>query len=398
MNFMFDVYVGNTNRPLSEAHANITLPATPYQLLDAMDRLQIKNPEDEYYQIEDYYDCEFLSSYLHGKASLTQLNTLSQKLSEMEEWRKDALEGLLKMDALKENRLPSIERVIDLAHSTDSCQVLYEARNDEQLGRFYAENGFIPEVEDISDEVFEMLDFEMLGRKMRTEENGVFTQAGYIVCTGELSEVAKDMDFQLKQPDYTVLLEVSRGYFNDPTDNCEKTILLELPIPREKRNEVPELLESASWEELGFHVLDCAVPQAMDWIEEAGDIEGIESFASDLKLLQDEGSLTKYKAVLKATQCGNYQTAVQLIETLDAYLFSPRLDSPEAIAKEELKNYMDDDVEQVLPYVNLWGYGNALLEKFGSALTEYGLVDRADFLPILENVGKPEQDEIEMSM
>lgn len=156
MNFMFDVYVGNTNRPLSEAHANITLPATPYQLLDAMGRLQIKNPEDEYYQIEDYYDCKFLSSYLHGKASLTQLNTLAQKLSEMEEWRKDALEGLLKMDALKENRLPSIERVIDLAHSTDSCQVLYEARNDKQLGRFYAENGFIPEVEDISDEVFEM--------------------------------------------------------------------------------------------------------------------------------------------------------------------------------------------------------------------------------------------------
>ena len=55
-------------------------------------------------------------------------------------------------------------------------------------------------------------------------------------------------------------------------------------------------------------------------------------------------------------------------------------------------------MEGVLPYVNLWGYGNALLEKFGSALTEYGLVDRADFLPILENVGKPEQDEIEMSM
>lgn len=108
MNFMFDVYVGNTNRPLSEAHAYITLPATAFQLLDVRERLRIENPEDEYYQIEDYYDCDFLSSYLHGKASLTQLNTLAQKLSEMEEWRKDALEGLLKMDALKENRLPSM--------------------------------------------------------------------------------------------------------------------------------------------------------------------------------------------------------------------------------------------------------------------------------------------------
>ena len=398
MNFMFDVYVGNTNRPLSEAHTNIPLPATPYQLLDIMGRLQIEKPEDEYYQIEDYYDCEFLSSYLYGKTTLTQLNALAQKLSELEEWQKDALEGLLKMDALKENRLPSIERVIDLAHSTDACQVLYEARNDEQLGRFYAENGFIPVVEYVPDAIFELLDFEMLGRKMRTEEGGVFTQAGYIVCTGELSEVAKDMDFQLKQPDYTVLLKLAVLNKDYSGFDESRTSTLKLPSSLDDLRAAIKQLRVVSLEQVGYRCLDCAVPRAMDWLDEASSLGEIESFASDIKLLQDEGSLTKYKAVLKATQCEDLQTAVRLAETLDAYLFSPRLDTAEAIAKEELKNYMDDDAERVLPYVDLRGYVNALIEQHGSALTEYGLVDRADFLPILENVGKPEQDTIEMTM
>lgn len=291
MNFIFEVYVGNTDRPLSEAHANITLPATAYQLLDVKERLQIEKPEDEYIQIEDYYDCEFLSSYLHGKASLTQLNTLAQKLSEMEKWHKDALEGLLKMDALKENRLPSIERVIDLAYSTDACQVLYEARNDEQLGRFYAENGFIPVVEYVPDAIFELLDFEMLGRKMRTEENGVFTQAGYIVCTGELSEVAKDMDFQLKQPDYTVLLELA-GCNEDRSGIDEsRTALLKLPSGLEEMKAAIRMLGVTGLGQVGCRCVDCAVPRAMDWLDEASGLGEIESFASDLKLMQEDGRL-----------------------------------------------------------------------------------------------------------
>ena len=398
MNFIFEVYVGNTNRPLSEAHANITLPATPYQLLDVMGRLQIEKPEDEYYQIEDYYDCEFLSSYLHGKASLTQLNTLAQKLSEMEEWQKDALEGLLKMDALEENRLPSIERVIDLAHSIDACQVLYEARNDEQLGRFYAENGFIPEVEKVPDEIFDMLDFEMLGRKMRTAEGGVFTQAGYIVCTGELSEVAKDMDFQLKQPDYTVLLKLA-GWNEDRSGFEEsKTALLKLPCGLDEMKAAIRVLGVTGLDQVGYRCVDCAFPQARDWIEEADGFGEIESFASALRLLQEEGSMTKYKAVLKATQCSDLQTAIQLLETLDSYIYSPKLDTPEKIAADELRNYLGDDVGLLLPHVNLWGYGNAVIEHDGCVLTEYGLIDRSDGLPVLENVGKPHQKGVEMTM
>ena len=62
--------------------------------------------------------------------------------------------------------------MIDLAYSADFCPVA-NATTDEQLGRFYAENDFIPALEKVPDSIFEYLDFEMLGRKARFEEGGV---------------------------------------------------------------------------------------------------------------------------------------------------------------------------------------------------------------------------------
>ena len=72
-------------------------------------------------------------------------------------------------------------RAIDLAYSTACCHVVPSALNDSQLGRFYAENGFFSELDKLSDEMFELLDFESIGTKMRKGEGGVFTTHGYVV-------------------------------------------------------------------------------------------------------------------------------------------------------------------------------------------------------------------------
>ena len=71
---------------------------------------------------------------------------------------------------------------------------MVDALNDRQLGRFYAENGFVPEVENLSDEAFNLLDFEQIGRKMRKGEDGTFVErsidgpGGYVVRHSELKQ------------------------------------------------------------------------------------------------------------------------------------------------------------------------------------------------------------------
>ena len=59
-----------------------------------------------------------------------------------------------------------------------------EATDDASLGRIYAANGSIPEVKDVPDRVFELLDFQLLGRRVRQSEGGIFTRQGYVVPDG----------------------------------------------------------------------------------------------------------------------------------------------------------------------------------------------------------------------
>lgn len=69
-----------------------------------------------------------------------------------------------------------IKQLLDMAVSTDCFYIVPEVLNDFRLGRFYAKNGFIPEVEHVPDSVIELLDFEQLGRKTRIAEGGVYTE------------------------------------------------------------------------------------------------------------------------------------------------------------------------------------------------------------------------------
>lgn len=49
-------------------------------------------------------------------------------------------------------------RTLAVSAGADCCHVV-GATSDAELGRFYAENGFMEELDGLSDDVFEMLDF-----------------------------------------------------------------------------------------------------------------------------------------------------------------------------------------------------------------------------------------------
>ena len=62
---------------------------------------------------------------------------------------------------------------------------------------------------------------------------------------------------------------------------------------------------------------------------------------------------------------------------MDDYFFEPQTGSPEAVAREELSVIVNSqDVETLLPYVDLVRYGRALLERDQAVITEYGLLQR----------------------
>ena len=51
---IFGIYLAKLDAPNSEAHARLELPASPLELHDAMDKVQLQENEELYLEIDDY--------------------------------------------------------------------------------------------------------------------------------------------------------------------------------------------------------------------------------------------------------------------------------------------------------------------------------------------------------
>ena len=190
---VFAMYLAKEGNPNSDACAKLDLPASPWELWDALEKVRLQTDDILYMEIEDYFAFEYLSPHLDGlEISLNELNDLAAQLAALDEVQEVDFDGFLRMEV--QNKVDTNGGVItlqdlrDLAVSAKTdCYHVVDAADDAQLGRFYAENGFIPELDGISDGVFEMLDFAGIGRMMRCSENGVFVGSLYVLRDGELT-------------------------------------------------------------------------------------------------------------------------------------------------------------------------------------------------------------------
>ena len=145
-------------------------------------KVRLKDGEALYMEIDDYYAFEYLDPHLEElDISLNELNDLAARLATLDEVQGIAFEGLFSMEVQKKvntnGGIITMQDMRDLAVSAKTdCYHVVDAADDAQLGRFYVENEFVPELDGISDEVFEMLDFAGIGRMMRCSENGVFCE------------------------------------------------------------------------------------------------------------------------------------------------------------------------------------------------------------------------------
>lgn len=357
----------------------LNFPASPYEMLDALDRLRLQDPGGAKLWIDEYYRFRCLGPFLSGENDLLQLNALAQKLSELEDHQQTAFEGLLAMEAQEKKNPLDLPKLIDLAYSTKCCHVIGEALNDSQLGRFCAENLIIPDVEKLSPRVFEMLDFEQIGRDYRREKGGILVErddthpGGYVERHSDLIEAYKDLDLTLHKPDYAILLKVSHG---------PASTLLKLPTSKEAIAAVPQTLDEPDWLDLSWECLDCRAPSLMGRISTKWDAGFLNQLARTLADMSQE-DMSAYKALLEATQCENLLTAARLTGTLDNYILSPQYSSPIEVAKGELSLILGKKEASILvPHLDLPNYGKSLMKAHNSTLTSYGLIERKDSQPI----------------
>ena len=384
---VFDIYLAKADQPDSAACAELSLPATPYEMQDAFDKLRVTEDEIPYWEITGYRQFEELSSVLNDTCGLQDLNTLAQKLSELDERQCAAFAGLLAIEQRKNQPIP-ISRLIDIAHSTDCCHVVDTALNDSQLGLFCVENGFLPELENLPDAVFNLLDFERIGREHRQAEGGAFVErtadhpGGYVEQHSALAEVYKPLDLKPKKPDYIFRVSVIHHPDAVPGTDPRKEVFLNLPATEEEFQKAEEQLDDPGWLGTVFTSFDGVIPGIEQMLYTTEDLPELNQLSAKLSGMEPK-ELTAYKALLEAANCRDLLSASLLADSLDKYIFSPQYSSPIEVAKGELSTILcDREAEIITPHVNLHQYGQALIRNYNGVLTAYGLIERTDGQPI----------------
>ena len=395
---IFGVYLAKDGIPNNEAYAKLGLPASPWELWDAIEKVRLKDGEELYMEIEDYYDFSCLAPHLSGlDITLMELNNLAAHLSELDELQQIGFNGLLQI-AVERKRwenagILTVQDMRDLSVSADCCHVA-DVTDDAQLGRFYAENDFVPEVNGLPNELFEMLDFAKLGKKMRIEEGGVYTGNDYVVQSRNLRTAPPCQKGLPQKPDY--LFRLMLGLHPDIGD--DRTTELDLPASEEALAAAQEQLGTLNWENTVVLNYDGILPNAAFFADLPTELEAFNEFA---KAVQDipfpEKQFPKLKALLMQFEVQDIETAMGLTEHLDDYVLTPEISSPQETAIDQLYFMTDDhSAELLISHVNLYAYGCDLIREDNAVLSPYGLLHRADYQPMLTPVQQIQEPEMTM--
>ena len=397
---VFAMYLAKEGNPNSDAYAKLDLPASPWELWDALDKVRLQTDDILYMEIEDYYAFEYLAPHLDGlEISLNELNDLAALLSALDEVQEVAFDGFLRMEV--QNKVNTNGGVItlqdlrDLAVSAKTdCYHVVDAADDAALGRFYAENDFIPELNSVSNEVFEMLDFAGIGRMMRCSENGVFVNSLYVLRDGELTTAPPVQKTLPEKPGY--LFRLTLGLHPDIGD--ARTVTLDLPATEAELLDAQEQLGVEGWEGVTVIDYDGIIPYAAEFTDLPMELKEFNALAAAVQdMPSPEKQLPKLKALLGQFEVQDIETTMGLTEHLDDYVLTPEISSPQETAIDQLHVMTDDhSVELLLSYVNLYAYGCDLIREDNAVLSPYGLLHRADYQPMLTPVQESQEMKIKM--
>ena len=194
-----------------------------------------------------------------------------------------------------------------------------------------------------------------------------------MVRTDAESEASRD--FTPREPDYAVLLEVRRR---------EHTASLKMPADPEEMAAVLNVLAAADWPDVTFRCVDCGIPALAGAITEDGNAVHASHAARILKNLSGR-QIPVYQALLAARGVPELRQALEMIDWLDKYILTPEYASPTDVGLSHLRNLVgDDEAEQMLPYVDLHGFGESMIRRFHYIMTPYSAIEHRDGEPLWE--------------
>ena len=135
---------------------------------------------------------------------------------------------------------------------------------------------------------------------------------------------------------------------------------------------------------------------AADFTDLPMELEELNAFTKAARDIP-RSEVPKLKALLEQYEVRDIETAMLLTEHQADYILMPNLSSPQEAALDQLCFIMDrEEAVRLIPYVNLFNYGETVIHADNAALTSYGLLHRADYEPMLSPIQQKQEKEMTM--
>ena len=162
----------------------VKFPTTAEELKEVFKRIGIGQKDDFGQPYEEWfitdYDCyvDGLYDKLGEYESLDELNYLASKLDEMSDSEYAQFQAGMEMG----DHCGSLQEIINLTENLDCYEVYPHIADYDDLGRYYIDE---LEVMQIPEHLQNYIDYEAYGRDVAMDENGSFTDQGYVRDTGD---------------------------------------------------------------------------------------------------------------------------------------------------------------------------------------------------------------------
>ena len=204
----------------------VSFPATPEEVKKALEKIGI-GAKDEFGNV---YEEWFITDYncdVDGLAkninfgeyeNLDELNYLASKIGKFDSYELEKFQAVLEVS----DYTGSIKDVINLTDNLDKYDIYPDVKNCEDLGIYYVDE---LELVKVPDELRYYIDYESYGRDIALDENGQFTESGYVRDNGDSFEEYYDGTIESIPEEYRVMnfMEISeKGMENMDYESFKK--------------------------------------------------------------------------------------------------------------------------------------------------------------------------------
>lgn len=170
-------------------------PMNIFEIRDTLDRLKI--PDDKpivEFSISEYDNMELPYTLCRREfsADIYRLNLFAERYEQLEEYQKAGFKSVL-----MKNPDSSIEDMLLMTYGIEGVPV-YPANDYAELGDIAVDNEMLPELNDCSDEIVELLDLEKVGKLLAEREEGVMLDGYYCVSS---SYEKPDINIEIGRPE-----------------------------------------------------------------------------------------------------------------------------------------------------------------------------------------------------